>query len=223
MNKCLPFKYNPPANTGLDILYQDDDLLIINKPAGLLSVPGRDEDRQDCLIRRVQTELANARVVHRLDMATSGIMVMALKNEVHRQLSMMFERRKIQKRYVAIVDGHVEDERGVIDLPLITDWPNRPKQIIDFERGKPSRTCFTVMAYDQDKKSTRLELIPETGRSHQIRVHLQSLGHAILGDSLYASDEVREKSSRLLLHSTFLSFHHPVNGERLSIACNAPF
>lgn len=219
----LPFKYAPPVNNGLDILYQDDHLLIVDKPAGLLSVPGRGEDRQDCLIWRVQTELPSARIVHRLDMATSGAMVMALNNEVHRQLSMMFEQRKIQKRYVAIVDGHVEDESGVIDLPLITDWPNRPRQIVDFERGKPSRTRFTVVGYDREKKSTRVELVPETGRSHQIRVHLHSLGHAILGDRLYASDAARGKSSRLLLHSSFLSFHHPVSGEMLSTVSKAPF
>lgn len=223
MNKSLPFTYNPPANTGLDILYQDEDLLLINKPAGLLSVPGRGEDKQDCLIQRVQAELPDARVVHRLDMETSGVMVMALNAEVHRQLSMLFEQRKVQKRYIAVVGGQVKDESGLIDLPLITDWPNRPKQIIDHEQGKPSRTRFRVISLDHDQSTTRVELIPETGRSHQIRVHLQSMGHAILGDRLYASDEVRDKSPRLLLHSTFISFCHPVNDDNTSIESEAPF
>ena len=223
MNNSLPFTYNPPANTGLDILYQDEDLLLINKPAGLLSVPGRGEDKQDCLIQRVQAELPDARIVHRLDMETSGVMMMALNAEVHRQLSMLFEQRKVQKRYIAVVGGQVKDESGLVDLPLITDWPNRPKQIIDHERGKPSRTSFKVISVDHDKKTTRVELIPETGRSHQIRVHLQSMGHAILGDRLYASDMFREMSMRLLLHSTFISFDHPVSGNNISIASEAPF
>lgn len=219
----FPFKYAPPIDTGLDILYQDEDLLVVNKPAGLLSVPGRDEDKQDSLIIRAQTEFPGARIVHRLDMATSGAMVMALNEEVHRQLSMMFEQRRIQKRYVAVVDGYVEEASGTVDLPLITDWPNRPKQMIDYERGKPSLTRFSVIDYDKEINTTRIELIPETGRTHQIRVHLQSLGNAILGDRLYASDVVRERSSRLLLHSTFLSFCHPVMGELLSISSEAPF
>lgn len=223
MSTSLPFKYEPPADAGLNILYQDDDLLIVDKPAGLLSVPGRDEDKQDSQILRVQNEFPNARIVHRLDMATSGAMVMALNDEIHRQLSMLFEKRKIQKRYLAVVDGVMQEESGLIDLPLITDWPNRPKQMIDYERGKPSRTQFTVMGHDKDNNTTLLELIPLTGRTHQIRVHLQSLGHAILGDRLYATDEVRKKSKRLLLHSTHLSFQHPVSGDIVSIHSEAPF
>jgi len=223
VNSSLPFSYTPPADNGLDILYQDNELLVIDKPAGLLSVPGRDEDKQDCLIRRVQTEFPSALIVHRLDMATSGAMVIALNDEVHRKLSILFEKRKVQKRYVAIVDGLVNNNEGLIDLPLITDWPNRPKQMIDHERGKASRTRYHVMSYDQEAKTTRLELIPETGRTHQIRVHLMSLGHAILGDRLYASDEVIAKANRLLLHSSYLSFSHPVSDEQLEVNSVIPF
>ena len=223
MNSSLPFNYTPPTDNGLDILYKDGELLVINKPAGLLSVPGRDQDKQDCLIRRVQTEFPSALIVHRLDMATSGAMVIALNDDVHRQLSILFERRKVQKRYVAVVDGLVKNSEGLIDLPLITDWPNRPKQMIDHDRGKASRTRYHVMSYDQEAKTTRLELIPETGRTHQIRVHLMSLGHAILGDRLYASDEVIARANRLLLHSSYLSFSHPVRGEELEVNSVTPF
>ncbi|MGD8783600.1 MAG: pseudouridine synthase [Thioalkalispiraceae bacterium] len=216
------FNYLPPEDTGLDLLYQDQGLIVVNKPAGLLTVPGRDQDKQDCLISRVQREFASARIVHRLDMATSGAIVIALNDEIHRQLSMLFEQRKVAKRYVAIVNGLLEGE-GVINLPLITDWPNRPKQIIDHERGKPARTRFSAKHYDHTTHSSRVELIPETGRTHQIRVHLLSLGHAILGDRLYASDEVRDQSPRLLLHSTLLSFSHPASNKPITIHSAEPF
>lgn len=219
----LPFIYQPPADTGLAILYQDDEVLVVDKPAGLLSVPGRDADKQDCQILRAQKDFPNARIVHRLDMATSGVMVIALNDEVHRQLSRLFEQRQVQKRYIAIVDGLLTQQSGLIDLPLITDWPNRPRQMIDQQRGKPSRTEFTVVGYDEDNHTTRVELIPLTGRTHQIRVHMQSMGHAILGDRLYATENVRDKSERLLLHSAFLSFIHPVNGDIVSIHSEVPF
>ena len=213
----------PPDNTGLDILYQDNDLLVVNKPAGLLSVPGRDEDRQDCLISRVQSDFPAARIVHRLDMATSGAILIALNDRVQRELSILFEQRKVQKCYVAVVTGIVEDESGLVDLPLLTDWPNRPRQMIDHERGKPSQTRYRVLSRDRKNITTRLELIPLTGRSHQIRVHLQSLGHAILGDRLYASAEVIASAERLLLHSMLLSFVHPCTGEQLEVRSVAPF
>jgi len=219
----LPFKYAPPEDNGLDILYQDEHLMVLNKPAGLLSVPGRDVDKQDCQIYRVQREFPTARIVHRLDMATSGAMVIALNEEIHRSLSILFEKRQVAKKYVAVVTGIIKNQQGLIDLPLITDWPNRPKQIIDHERGKPSLTQFKVLDYDRVKNTTRVELIPETGRTHQIRVHLQSMGHAILGDRLYASDEVRDNSPRLLLHSTLLSFKHPVSDQVVVVHSAVPF
>lgn len=219
----LPFEYLPPAHTGLDILYQDSDVIVTNKPAGLLSVPGRDADKQDCQIRRVQDEFPSARIVHRLDMATSGAMVMALNSEVHRLLGMQFEQRKVRKCYQAIVAGLLTNEEDEIDLPLITDWPNRPKQIIDQQRGKSSVTRYRVLSRDQEQSHTRVELVPVTGRTHQIRVHLQALGHPILGDRLYADDETRSRSPRLLLHSTYLSFMHPVTGREVEIRSPVPF
>jgi tRNA pseudouridine32 synthase/23S rRNA pseudouridine746 synthase len=215
--------YTPPPHRGLDILHQDGALLILNKPSGLLSVAGRGVEKQDCLTRRVQTEYPQALNVHRLDMETSGVMVMARSKSVHRHLSRQFEQRRVQKGYVAVVDGRVDQRSGEIDLPLITDWPNRPRQKVDCKYGKPSRTRFRVIYYDTRGNTTRLHLSPETGRTHQLRVHLQTLGHPILGDRLYAAEHVREKADRLLLHASFLSLIHPITGEKLCFASEAPF
>ena len=215
--------YTPPPHRGLDILYQDDALLVLNKPSGLLSVAGRGADRQDCLTRRVQAEYPQAMNVHRLDMETSGIMVMACNRFVHRQLSRLFQAREVHKRYVAVVDGRVQQNAGEIDFPLIADWPNRPRQKVDYENGKPSTTRFTVLHHDVRQNTTRLELAPETGRTHQLRVHLQTLGHAILGDALYADKVVQEKADRLLLHASSLSFVQPLSGECLCFVSEVPF
>lgn len=208
---------------GLDILHRDDALLVLNKPSGLLSVPGRGPQRQDCLTLRVQREYPQAMNVHRLDMATSGVMVMARSRSVHRQLSRQFQERRVHKDYVAVVDGRVDQSAGEIDLPLITDWPNRPRQKVDYKNGKPSRTRFSVMHHDTRENTTRLDLAPETGRTHQLRVHLQTLGHAILGDRLYACKAVQEKADRLLLHAKSLSFMHPLTGECLCFVSEVPF
>jgi len=215
--------YTPPPHTGLNILYQDDELLVLDKPSGLLSVPGRGSDRQDCLTLRVQAAYPEAINVHRLDMETSGLMVMARSKSAHRQLSRLFQAREVHKHYVAVVDGRVEQRAGEIDFPLIADWPNRPRQKVDYENGKPSRTRFSVMHHDARKNTTRLDLAPETGRTHQLRVHLKTLGHAILGDRLYAGKVVQEKADRLLLHATSLSFMHPVSGECLCFMSDVPF
>jgi len=215
--------YTPPPHTVLDILYQDDALLVLNKPSGLLSVPGRGPEKQDCLTLRVQTEYPQAMNVHRLDMETSGVMVMARSRSVHRQLSRLFQEREVHKHYVAVVEGRVQQSAGEIDLPLITDWPNRPRQKVDYENGKPTRTRFSVMHHDTRGNTTRLDLAPETGRTHQLRVHLQTLGHAILGDKLYAGKAVQKKADRLLLHATSLSFVHPVSGECLCFVSEVPF
>jgi tRNA pseudouridine32 synthase/23S rRNA pseudouridine746 synthase len=215
--------YTPLPHTGLDILHQDDALLVLNKPSGLLSVPGRGPDRQDCLTLRVQAEYPQAMNVHRLDMETSGIMVMARSRSVHRQLSRLFQAREVHKHYIAVVDGRVEQSAGEIDLPLIADWPNRPRQKVDYDNGKPSRTRFNVMHHDARENTTRVDLAPETGRTHQLRVHLQTLGHAILGDKLYACKAVQEKADRLLLHASSLSFMHPVTGECLCFVSEVPF
>lgn len=216
-------EYKPPVHEGLDLLYIDDALLVLNKPSGLLSVPGRGEEKQDCLARRVQEQYPDALIVHRLDMETSGVMVMARSKSVHSQLSKLFQEREVSKRYMAVVEGRVADARGEISLPLITDWPNRPRQIVDHDNGKPSKTYFSVIRRNIEENTTLVELVPETGRSHQLRVHMQSIGHAILGDRLYASEEAQKKSDRLLLHATSLSFIHPLTGEPLRFLSNAPF
>lgn len=207
------FIYNPPIHSTLDVLFKDDFLLIVNKPSGLLSVPGRGEDKQDCLISRVQTEYPDAIIVHRLDMSTSGLMVIAREKEMESYLSILFQKRKVEKKYIAVVDGNVNPHCGEIDLPIITDWPNRPKQKVDFESGKSSQTKYSVLSYDKETDTTRVELIPLTGRTHQLRVHMQSLKHVILGDELYANQPAIEKSSRLLLHANHLSFQHPITDE----------
>jgi tRNA pseudouridine32 synthase / 23S rRNA pseudouridine746 synthase len=207
----------------LTFLYADASLLVVCKPAGLLSVPGRGEDKQDCVATRVQAAYTDARVVHRLDMATSGLMVFARGVEVQRQLSMAFEKRAISKRYVAEVDGMVKDDAGEITLPLLTDWPNRPLQKVDAENGKPSFTRYTVLSRNTAQNNSRLLLEPVTGRSHQLRIHLRELGHPIWGDALYAPAAVFSLSSRLLLHATSLSFSHPASGEALQFNSEAPF
>jgi tRNA pseudouridine32 synthase / 23S rRNA pseudouridine746 synthase len=203
-------------------LHEDKHLLVFDKPAGLLAVPGRGEDKQDCLSARAQAAFADALVVHRLDMATSGLFLMARGIEVQRRLARAFEQREVHKRYIAVVAGRLEAE-GVIDLPLAADWPNRPRQVVNHERGKPSRTHWRALAYDEATDATRVELEPVTGRSHQLRVHLQSLGHPILGDTLYAPAHLQERAPRLMLHATLLAFAHPASGEPMSFSSPAPF
>lgn len=215
--------YNPPTHTSLDVLYQDAFLLAVNKPSGLLSVPGRGEDKQDCLASRVQKEYPSALVVHRLDMSTSGIMIMALNNEVQKQLGHLFEHRKISKKYTAVVFGIPDNDDGIIEQPMICDWPNRPKQKIDHEQGKQAITRYTVIDKNTDKNTARIELLPETGRSHQLRLHMQSIGHPILGDDLYAHEEALEMTDRLNLHATELSFTHPVTNEIIQLKSVVPF
>lgn len=215
--------YNPPPFDGLDIAYQDDYLLVVDKPSGLLSVPGRGADKQDCLASRVQQSHPSALIVHRLDMGTSGLLVLALDKESHRRMGLLFEKRLVEKRYIAVVDGKPETQCGEIDLPLITDWPNRPRQMIDHENGKPAQTFYECLEYDAQNDSTRIRLTPKTGRSHQLRVHMQALGHPILGDELYASEQAVSKAERLLLHAYELGFEHPVSGKSLSLKTKLPF
>lgn len=216
-------KYNPPSFKSLDILFEDEFLLVLNKPSGLLSVPGRGEDKQDCLISRVQSKYSDALIVHRLDMSTSGLMVLARGKEMERYLSILFQQRKVDKKYIAVVDGYVNPEFGEIDLPLITDWPNRPKQKVDFKTGKHSQTKYSVLSYDKENNTTRIELTPLTGRTHQLRIHMQSIKHAILGDELYANKAVIEKSTRLLLHACYLSFQHPITDEIIEFNSDPEF
>ena len=215
--------YNPPTHTDLNILYLDDSLIVVDKPTGLLSVPGRGEDKHDCMITRVQAEFPDALIVHRLDMGTSGIMVMARGKTMERSLSILFQNRQVHKRYAAVVTGKVSPTRGEINLPLMTDWPNRPRQIVSFEWGKPSQTRYQVLAYDAVADTTRVDLEPLTGRTHQLRVHLQALGHPILGDELYADPLICAQVARLLLHAAAICFPHPQSGEILTINSPIPF
>ena len=203
----------------LEIVSQDDDILVINKPSGLLSVPGK--EHTDCLQARVQRVFPTATVVHRLDMATSGLMVMALNKTAHRHISKQFELRETTKTYQAIVFDRVQQDSGEINLPLICDWPNRPKQMVDHEQGKKALTHWRVL--ERNTQSTRLELKPVTGRSHQLRVHMLSMQHPILGDSLYAHDQALQMSNRLNLHAMFLSFRHPVSEQTLYFESEVPF
>lgn len=216
------FLYQPPLNPYLKILYQDDDLLILDKPSGLLSVPGRLAEHADSLQSRVQRVFPSATVVHRLDMSTSGIMLMALTKSSHRSLSKQFEKREISKRYLALVFGHPAELEGRVDLPLICDWPNRPRQKVCFETGKASVTNWQVLE-TFDNNSSLLLLEPVTGRSHQLRVHLQSIGHPILGDKFYAHPDAFLMHPRLALHATYIQFLHPSTGKQLSFTVPAEF
>lgn len=215
--------YSPPPHTGLHILYVDDYLLIVDKPSGLLSVPGRGEDKQDCLINRVLLEYSDALIVHRLDMSTSGLMLLARGKLMERALSILFQRRQVAKTYTAVIAGWLESDQGEVTLPLITDWPNRPKQKVCFEQGKPSHTRYQVLSRHQQAYTTSVKLEPLTGRSHQLRVHMQALGHPILGDELYASEPVALQAPRLLLHATALDFLHPVTQMPVSVVSSVPF
>lgn len=203
------------------MLYQDDDLLVVDKPSGLLSVPGKAAEHSDCLETRAQETYPQCRIVHRLDMDTSGILVLAMNAKAHRHLGLQFERRHIKKTYVARVWGNVGGDSGTVDLPLICDWPNRPRQMVDHERGKPSQTDWQVL--ERDSTITRLKLTPITGRSHQLRVHLLSLGHPILGDNIYAHQEALDASDRLQLHAQRLTLFHPTGGKTCEFNSECPF
>ncbi len=210
----------------IDLVYADASLLVVNKPSGLLAVPGRGADKQDCLSARVQAAYPDALIVHRLDMATSGLMVMARCPAAQRALSKAFAARELHKRYIAVVAGRLQappQAWGMIDLPIIVDWPNRPLRIVDPLHGKPSQTRWRVLSVDDTGACTRVELEPITGRSHQLRVHLRELGHPILGDALYAPLDVQAMASRLLLHAWSLGFVHPVTGKDMAFECAVPF
>jgi tRNA pseudouridine32 synthase/23S rRNA pseudouridine746 synthase len=211
----------PGLSEGL--VYVDEHVLVLDKPAGLLAVPGRGEDKQDCLSARAQRLWPDALVVHRLDMATSGLFLMGRGIPMQRMLSRAFAERRVAKRYVAVVAGRLGEvgSEGVIDLPLAADWPNRPLQKVDSVHGRPSTTRWRVLACDG--ASTRLELEPVTGRSHQLRVHLLALGHPILGDALYAPPAERARAPRLLLHACALRLAHPASGEPLAFDSAPPF
>ncbi len=224
-----------------ELLYIDDDLLVLDKPSGLLAVPGRGPDKQDCLSARVQARYPEALVVHRLDQSTSGLMLMARHAEAQRRLSEAFARREVDKQYTAVVNGRPERSPGagrgsgslsgqpddgwsLIDLPIAADWPRRPLRIID-PAGQPSQTRWRMAASDpaDPEQTSRLFLEPLTGRTHQLRVHLQAMGHPILGDALYADAAAFAQADRLLLHACRLRFCHPMTGRELALESPAPF
>jgi tRNA pseudouridine32 synthase/23S rRNA pseudouridine746 synthase len=222
MNTARSIKQIPPqdgprdAEIPLEFLYVDDALLVVNKPAGLLAVPGRGPDKQDCLASRVAQCYPGTLVVHRLDMATSGLVLFARSADMQRALSRMFEMRQIEKQYVALVSG-TPPANGEITLPIAPDWPNRPLQKVDLLNGKPALTKFTHLG--SCAHGTRLLLEPVSGRTHQLRLHLAAIGHPILGDTLYGG----APAERLMLHATALDFFHPANGEKLVFESPAPF
>ena len=204
-------------------LHIDATCLVVDKPAGLLSVPGRGTHLQDCLSARVQAIYADTLVVHRLDMATSGLMLFARGAAAQRSLSQAFAQREVHKRYVAVVHGRMAQDQGEIDLPLMADWPNRPMQKVDTDHGKPSLTRYRVLAFDAAAHTTRVLLEPVTGRAHQLRVHLLAIGHPMLGDALYAPPPVLAMANRLLLHAESIAFRHPTNGSMIELTCGVPF
>jgi tRNA pseudouridine32 synthase/23S rRNA pseudouridine746 synthase len=211
--------YSPPSGP-LDILYDDHALLAVNKPAGLLSVPGRGAHLADCLITRIQATFPTALLVHRLDRDTSGVMVFALTPHAQRALGLQFEKRQTRKTYVARVWGQVTEKAGTVDLPLIVDWPNRPLQKVCHDTGKPAVTDWRLLR--STATESRLRLMPRTGRSHQLRVHMQALGHPILGDPFYAQGPALA-FPRLMLHSEELRLNHPESGKGLSFRAPADF
>ena len=210
-----------PAPGPVSYIYRDAYLILIDKPSGLLSVPGRGADKADCAIARVQAEHPEALTVHRLDMATSGLLLIARSKDIQRALSGQFERGEVQKSYLADVWGAPAPASGEIDLPLITDWPNRPLQKVDHDIGKPSRTLYETLVVAGG--NARLKLTPLTGRSHQLRVHLAEIGHPILGDEFYATGEALAARERLALHAARLVFAHPETGEWMEFEAACPF
>lgn len=204
----------PPCPGDFSLVYQDSSLLVVNKPAGLLSVPGRLPENRDCLISRVQRQFTDALIVHRLDMATSGLMVLARDKNSHRALSALFQQRRVEKHYHSVVFGTLDCSRGLVDLPLCCDWPRRPRQHVNFLHGKPAQTWYERIGATPAGHSELL-LRPITGRSHQLRVHMASIGHPILGCDFYAHGDAKDAAPRLMLHASGLAFPHPQTGELL--------
>ena len=221
-----------PILPPIELLYEDSDLLIVNKPAGLLTVPGRGPDKQDCLIHRIlghdsnsyvaDRYWKNALIVHRLDMATSGIVIIALNRPAQAAMGTLFSERQISKQYIAIVDGKVTKKHS-IELPLIGDWDNRPKQKVDHQHGKHAKTNVIPISYCQQSQTSRLQLVPITGRSHQLRVHMLAIGHPIVGDYFYAPEPIKSNSPRLLLHAETIAFIHPVTQKKIATHSPATF
>ncbi|RUT30431.1 RNA pseudouridine synthase [Arsenicitalea aurantiaca] len=215
------FIYTPPTEPWIDPVAVDDDIVVLNKPSGLLSVAGRDPALADCLQARVRERFPTATMVHRLDKDTSGIVVMARHKGALAHIGQQFEKRETEKRYIARVWGEVREEEGLIDLPLGVDWANKPRQRVDRETGRPAQTRYRVTG--REGGITRLELVPLTGRTHQLRVHLLAIGHPILGDAFYAEGEVLAAADRLQLHAQMLGFRHPADGSMRGYSAPCPF
>lgn len=210
-----------PSDAPIEILHEDEALLIVNKPSGLLSVPGRLDEHKDSLETRLRAIYPDTLLVHRLDVPTSGVMVFARTKAAQRHIGMQFEKRQTRKTYVARVWGHVTEDSGHIDLPLIVDWPNKPRQKVCHETGKPSQTDWVVLERETD--ATRIRLHPTTGRTHQLRVHMMAIGHPILGDRFYADDEALVAADRLQLHAEELVLRHPNGGAEMVFRSEVPF
>lgn len=215
------FDYDPPKDPWLDIVHEDGDIVVFNKPSGLLSVPGKDPHLFDSLQTRAVARFPGAGTIHRLDKDTSGIIVMAKHKAAHGHIGKQFEYRQTSKFYIARVWGHIGEDEGLIDLPLATDWDNKPRQEVNHERGRPSQTRWQVIG--REEKVTRLKLIPITGRTHQLRVHLKEIGHPILGDEFYATGEALAAADRLQLHAAELGFRHPNGGDPVVFRSDPPF
>jgi tRNA pseudouridine32 synthase/23S rRNA pseudouridine746 synthase len=213
------FAYDPPTEP-LSILYEDAAIIVIDKPAGLLTVPGKLENRQDCLVSRLQAARWDALTVHRLDCDTSGVIIFARTKQAQGFLGQEFEQRRAQKTYIARLKGRLTPDSGTVDLPLGSDWEYRPRQKVDHAQGRPAVTDWQVI--DRTDSETRVRLTPHTGRSHQLRVHMLALGHPILGDQIYAPETLAQHK-RLMLHAETLSLHHPVTKERVTFSAPVPF
>ncbi|MBU2068811.1 MAG: RluA family pseudouridine synthase [Gammaproteobacteria bacterium] len=213
----------PATSEPYQIVYEDDVLLVVNKPAQLLTVPGRHPQNQDCLIRRVQREFPFAEVVHRLDYDTSGLLILPLTKRVLSDISKQFQARSVQKHYIAVVEGKLAQAKGVIDLPLAADEQKRPLYKVCPQQGKPSETRYRLLSYNTAANHSRVQLEPVTGRSHQLRVHMLALGHPMLGDSLYAPEAIAAKSPRLMLHAEYIRFVHPLSRAVIEFSAPAPF
>ena len=210
-----------PSDDPIEIIHKDEALLIVNKPSGLLSVPGRLEEHKDSLETRLRDLYPETLLVHRLDVPTSGVMVFALTKAAQRHIGMQFEKRQTRKTYVARVWGNVTEDTGHIDLPLIVDWPNKPRQKVCHETGKPSQTDWVVL--EREAEATRVRLHPTTGRTHQLRVHMMAIGHSILGDRFYADDDALVAADRLQLHAEELALRHPIGGAEMVFTAKVPF
>ncbi|QQR40348.1 RluA family pseudouridine synthase [Devosia rhizoryzae] len=213
--------YQPPMEPYLDVLHVDDDILVINKQSGLLSVPGKDPSLWDCIEYRARQTWPTAGMCHRLDKDTSGVLVLALNKRAHGRIGSQFEHRKTTKSYLARVAGIVAEDTGLVDLPLATDWLNKPRQRVDFDHGRPSQTQWQVL--EREESATRMRLVPLTGRTHQLRVHMKAIGHVILGDAFYADEAEFLAADRLQLHAAELGFTHPTTEQFTTFVAPDPF